>query len=52
MKVDRLIPKLHSLAQEQGTHEGRIPLAGVDRVWVVFEDGVTSLGLDRPQAVQ
>ena len=35
-----------------GTHEGRIPLAGVDRVWVVFEDGVTSLGLDRPQAVQ
>ncbi len=35
-----------------GGHEGRVPLAGVDRVWVVHENGVTSLSLDRPQAVQ
>jgi len=35
-----------------GTHEGRVPLAGVERVWVVHEDGVTSLSLDRPSAVQ
>ena len=35
-----------------GAHAGRIPLAGVDRVWVVHEDGMTHLSLDRPQAVQ
>jgi hypothetical protein len=35
-----------------GTHEGRVPLAGVERVWVVHENGVTSLSLDRPSAVQ
>ena len=35
-----------------GTHEGRVPLAGVERLWVVHEDGVTFLSLDRPQAVQ
>lgn len=35
-----------------GTHEGVVPLAGVDRIWVVHEDGVTFLSLDRPQAVQ
>lgn len=35
-----------------GTHEGSAPLAGVDRLWVVHEDGVTFLSLDRPKAVQ
>ena len=35
-----------------GTHEGRVPLAGVERLWVVHEDGMTFLSLDRPQAVQ
>ena len=35
-----------------GTHEGSVPLAGVDRLWVVHEDGVTFLSLDRPKAVQ
>ena len=35
-----------------GTHEGRIPLAGVDRFWVVHDEGITFLSLDRPQAVQ
>lgn len=35
-----------------GIHEGRIPLSGVERLWVVHEDGVTSLSLDRPVAVQ
>ena len=35
-----------------GTHEGRVPLAGVERVCVVHENGVTSLSLDRPSAVQ
>jgi hypothetical protein len=34
------------------THEGSVPLAGVDRLWVVHEDGVTFLSLDRPKAVQ
>ena len=35
-----------------GTHEGRVPLAGVERMWVVHDDGITFLSLDRPQAVQ
>ena len=35
-----------------GTHEGRVPLAGVERLWVVHDDGITFLSLDRPQAVQ
>ena len=35
-----------------GTHEGSVHLAGVDRLWVVHEDGVTFLSLDRPKAVQ
>lgn len=35
-----------------GNHEGRIPLAGVERLWVVHEDGTTFLSLDRPAAVQ
>lgn len=35
-----------------GSHEGRVPLAGVERIWVVHENGVTSLSLDRPTAVQ
>jgi len=35
-----------------GVHEGRVPLAGVERLWVVHEDGVTFLSLDRPAAVQ
>ena len=35
-----------------GAHEGIVPLAGVERVWVVHENGVTSLSLDRPSAVQ
>ena len=35
-----------------GTHEGRVPLAGVERLWVVHENGVTFLSLDKPQAVQ
>jgi hypothetical protein len=35
-----------------GSHEGRVPLAGVERLWVVHENGVTSLSLDRPNAVQ
>ena len=35
-----------------GSHEGLVPLAGVERLWVVHENGVTSLSLDRPTAVQ
>jgi hypothetical protein len=35
-----------------GTHEGRVPLAGVERLWVVHDGGTTFLSLDRPQAVQ
>lgn len=35
-----------------GSHEGRIPLSGVERLWVVHEDGTTFLSLDRPAAVQ
>ena len=35
-----------------GTHEGRVPLAGVERLWVVHDNGMTFLSLDRPQAVQ
>jgi hypothetical protein len=35
-----------------GNHEGRVPLAGVERLWVVHEDGTTFLSLDRPTAVQ
>ena len=34
------------------SHEGRVPLAGVDRIWVVHDDGLTFLSLDRPRAVQ
>lgn len=34
------------------SHEGRVPLAGVERIWVVHDDGLTFLSLDRPQAVQ
>ena len=29
-----------------GTHEGRVPLAGVERLWVVHDDGMTFLSLD------
>jgi len=36
----------------RGVHEGLIPLAGVDRIWVIYEDGVTSIGLDRPTTVE
>lgn len=35
-----------------GNHEGRVPLAGVERLWVVHEEGTTFLSLDRPAAVQ
>jgi len=35
-----------------GSHTGRVPLGGVDRVWVVHENGVTSISLERPKAVQ
>jgi len=35
-----------------GTHEGYIPLAGVDRVWVVYSHGITTIALDRPSVVQ
>ena len=34
------------------SHEGRVPLAGVERIWVVHDDGLTFLSLDRPRAVQ
>ena len=34
------------------SHEGRVPLAGVERIWVVHDAGLTFLSLDRPQAVQ
>ena len=34
------------------THECRVPLAGVERLWVVHDDGITFLSLHRPQAVQ
>ena len=32
-----------------GTHEGTLPLAGIDSIWVVHYDGVTSIEYDRPQ---
>ena len=35
-----------------GTHSGEIPLAGAERIWVVHENGTTTVTLDRPQAVQ
>ncbi|MCH1540911.1 MAG: hypothetical protein L7S56_05710 [Candidatus Poseidonia sp.] len=35
-----------------GSHSGIIPLAGIDRIWVVHDNGVTFITLDRPQAVQ
>ena len=31
----------------RGVHEGMIPLAGVDRIWVIYDDGVTSISLER-----
>ena len=35
-----------------GSHDGRIPLAGVELIWVVHQDGITSLSLDRPSTVE
>ena len=35
----------------RGVHEGYIPLAGVDRMWVVYQEGVTSVSLERPSPV-
>lgn len=35
----------------RGVHEGMIPLAGVDRIWVIYDDGVTSISLERPSNV-
>jgi len=35
----------------RSVHEGMIPLAGVDRIWVIYDDGVTSIGLERPSNV-
>ena len=35
-----------------GAHSGEIPLAGAERIWVVHENGATTVTLDRPQAVQ
>ena len=32
-----------------GTHEGTLTLAGIDSIWVVHYDGVTSIEYDRPQ---
>ena len=32
-----------------GTHEGTITLAGIDSIWVVHYEGVTSIEYDRPQ---
>ena len=32
-----------------GTHEGTITLAGIDSIWVVHYQGVTSIEYDRPQ---
>ena len=36
----------------RGVHEGLIPLAGVDRMWVIYHDGSTSISLDRPSSVE
>ena len=35
-----------------GEHSGEIPLAGAQQIWVVYENGTTTIMLDRPQAVQ
>ena len=32
-----------------GTHEGTLTLAGIDSIWVVHYNGVTSIEYDRPQ---
>ena len=32
-----------------GTHEGTLTLAGIDCIWVVHYNGVTSIEYDRPQ---
>ena len=32
-----------------GTHEGTLTLAGIDSIWVVLYNGVTSIEYDRPQ---
>lgn len=32
-----------------GTHEGTITLAGINSIWVVHYEGVTSIEYDRPQ---
>ena len=35
-----------------GSHEGTLPLAGIDSIWVVHYQGVTSIEYDRPQHQQ
>ena len=33
-----------------GSHEGEISLAGATKIWVVHNNGITSIQLDRPQS--
>ena len=33
-----------------GSHEGEIYLGGADKVWVVHDNGITTIQLDRPQS--
>ena len=33
-----------------GSHEGEIYLGGADKVWIVHDNGITSIQLDRPQS--
>lgn len=33
-----------------GSHEGQISLAGATKIWVVHNNGITSIQLDRPQS--
>jgi hypothetical protein len=33
-----------------GSHEGEINLGGADKVWVVHDNGITTIQLDRPQS--
>jgi len=34
-----------------GSHEGQISLAGATKIWVVHNNGITSIQLDRPQSM-
>jgi len=33
-----------------GTHEGEIYLGGANKVWVIHNNGITTIQLDRPQS--